>query len=346
MLNARLEHSGKRAMNINTTLRALLLVLIFGAGWQIFAQAKNDGIIKGIALKWEAAWNRHDMKALADLVAEDVDLITVSGTWLKSRKEFEENHTRSHAIILKESVLTTKNTEVKFIKADVAVAHVEWSITGIKEPDGTPRQQQHGIFTWVLENRKGHWLIIKAQNTSVSYPPLPTGAKPETLPEKNKIKPKMIALKTGEPTELAHDAGTVRFLASSEETNGAWSLVEVKEMPGYKTNIHRHNNTDEAFYVLEGVLTAIIAGKTHELPAGSYILIPRGTPHAQGNFGKVPIKLLLTMTPGGFERSFKDRVELFKTIKPDHPDFRKMREELRIKGKHDVEFISAWETKK
>lgn len=159
-------------------------------------------------------------------------------------------------------------------------------------------------------------------------------------------KPRTIVLPAGEREDLAHDAGTVRFLASSEETNADWSLVEVTEMPGYKTNLHRHNHTDEAFYVLEGVLTAIIDGKTYELAAGSYILIPRGTPHAQGNFGKVPVKLLLTMTPGGFERSFRDRVELFKTMKPDHPDYRKKREELRIKGNHDVERLGEWVPKK
>ena len=174
-----------------------------------------------------------------------------------------------------------------------------------------------------------------------------TQTKPDkTLSEQDKTKPKIIALKSDEPDELTYDAGTVRFLASSEDTNGAWSLVELKEMPGYKTNLHRHNNTDEAFYVLEGVLTAKIADKTSEYPAGSYILIPRGTPHAQGNLGKVPVKVLLTFTPGGFERSFKDRVELFKTVKPDHPDFRKMREEITRKGKYDVEFLSVWDTQK
>src|SRR5688572_17947719 len=117
-------------------------------------------------------------------------------------------------------------------------------------------------------------------------------------------------------------------------------------MPGYKMNLHRHNSTDEGFYVLEGVLTVKINDKTSEYPAGSYVLIPRGTPHAQGNLGKVPVRLLLTITPSGFERSFKDRVELFKTIKPDHPDFRKKREENAKKGKYDVEFLEVWDTQK
>ena len=165
----------------------------------------------------------------------------------------------------------------------------------------------------------------------------------KALSEEAGNKPRIVALKSGEPNELAYDGGVARFLVNSEDTNGAWSLVELAEMPGYKTNLHRHNNTDEAFYVVEGVLTVKIIDKTSAYPAGSYVLIPRGTPHAQGNLGKVPVKVLLTMTPAGFEQSFRDRVELFKTIKPDHPDFRKRRQENAAKGKYDVEFLGAWD---
>jgi quercetin dioxygenase-like cupin family protein len=168
----------------------------------------------------------------------------------------------------------------------------------------------------------------------------------KTVAEQDKTKPKMIALQPGEPDEVIYDAGTARFLASSEDTNGAWSLVELTEQPGYKTRIHRHIYTDEAYYVLEGVLTAKIADKTYELPAGSYILIPHGTPHAQGNLGKVPVKVLLTMTPGGFEGSFKDRAELIKTANPNDPNFIKKREQMMIKRKYDREFLGDWITEK
>ena len=174
-----------------------------------------------------------------------------------------------------------------------------------------------------------------------------TETKPQNaLSEQDRGKPSVIAVKSGEPHALAYDAGTVRFLASSGDTNGAWSLVELTEMPGYKTNLHRHNNTDEAFYVVAGVLTVKIIDKTSEYPAGSYVLIPRGTPHAQGNRGKVPARILLTMTPGGFEQSFKDRVELFKTTKREDPDFRKKRKENAVKGSYDVEFLADWDLQK
>jgi hypothetical protein len=72
-----------------------------------------------------------------------------------------------------------------------------------------------------------------------------TQTKPEqSQPEGDTNRPKLVALKSGEPAELTYDAGAARFLVSSEETNGAWSLVELKEMPGYHTNLHRHNHTD------------------------------------------------------------------------------------------------------
>ena len=163
-----------------------------------------------------------------------------------------------------------------------------------------------------------------------------------TQSDQDKDRPKLIALKAGEPDELSYDAGTVRFLASSEDTHGAWSLVELKEMPGYHTNLHRHIHTDEAFYVMEGVLTVRIDGTLSDYAAGSYVLIPRGTPHAQGNRGKVPARMLLTMTPGGFERSFKDRVDLLKTAKPGDPDFRQKRKANAVKGNYDVEFLADW----
>jgi quercetin dioxygenase-like cupin family protein len=183
-----------------------------------------------------------------------------------------------------------------------------------------------------MKNMLRFMLLGSALVAGSERPAMAQASPDKTAAGEDKYRPKMVVLKPGEPDELAYDAGTARFLVSSEETGGAWSLVQLKEMPGYHTNIHRHNRMDEAFYVLEGALTVWINGASSDYPAGSYLLVPRGTPHAQGNRGKVPARILLTMTPGGFERSFRDRAELFKTMKPDHPDFRKKRLENRVKG--------------
>ncbi len=186
-------------------------------------------------------------------------------------------------------------------------------------------------------------LLVSAPSQGSERPPAsPAGEAARSRPETGEDRPQRIVLKAGEPARLAYDAGAARFLVSGEATNGAWSLVELQEKPGYHTNLHRHGHTDEAFYVLEGVLTVEIDGNASDYPAGSYILIPRRTPHAQGNRGKVPARILLTMTPAGFEQSFKDRAALFKTTKPTEPDFRKKRKANAAKGHYDVEFLADW----
>ena len=128
-----------------------------------------------------------------------------------------------------------------------------------------------------------------------------------TQPNSETGKVKAIAVNTRDLEAFSYDAGKVKFIASSEDTNGAFGVLEVTEMPGYKTTWHRHNHTEETFYILEGVLTVKIGDKVSEYPAGSYVLVPRATPHGQGNFSKDPVRFILTVTPGGYERRFRER---------------------------------------
>lgn len=155
-----------------------------------------------------------------------------------------------------------------------------------------------------------------------------------------KFKP--VAVSTDRIEALPYDAGKIKFIVSADDSGGAYSVVELTELPGYKTAWHQHLHCEEAFYVLEGVLTITINDQTSELPAGSYILIPRGTPHAQGNFGKGPVRLLTTFTPGGFDRFFRDRVELYKKLKPGGPGFQEKFDELRAKHKEWVDILGTW----
>ncbi len=162
----------------------------------------------------------------------------------------------------------------------------------------------------------------------------------EHSPLQQKLKP--IAVSTDRIEALAYDAGRIKFIVNSDDSGGACSVVELTEMPGYKTAWHKHHHCEEAFYVLEGVLTITIDDQTSEFPSGSYILIPRGTAHAQGNFGTGPVRLLTTFTPGGFDRFFRDRVDLYKQLKPGEPGFQEKFDALRAKHQQWVEILGAW----
>ena len=147
---------------------------LFSPAWLGNAQNNTNDLeaVKQIERDWQEAWNRHDMKALAALVAEDVDFVTVSGIWLKGRKAFEEHHARVHAMQFKESVWTTTDVQVRFLKPDIALVHVSWGLKGDKDPDGTPRQPRRGIFTRVVIKQGGKWLIQASQNTNIRETPL------------------------------------------------------------------------------------------------------------------------------------------------------------------------------
>ena len=195
--------------------------------------------------------------------------------------------------------------------------------------------------------RKQLLMAFCAASFLFSFPPSSeTQTKSGNSPSgRNQSKSKIVALNTNELEDFDYDAGKVKFIATSEETNGAYAVVELTEMPGYKTAWHQHNNCEEAFYVVEGTLTIRLADKLYQMPAGSYILIPRGTPHGQGNFTNKPVRLLTTFTPGGFDLFFKDRVQLFKTVKPADSTFQKRFDELRAKHRKWVEILGVWDGK-
>lgn len=154
------------------------------------------------------------------------------------------------------------------------------------------------------------FLVLACALTALLGSELSSDAQTETRkpPAGRSDDKKIVAVNTNKLEAFPYDAGEVKFIASSEDTNGAWAVVELTEKPCYKTTWHRHDDLEEAYYVLEGVWTVQLADKVHEFPAGSYVLIPRGMPHGQGNFTDKPVRLLLTVTPGGLERFFRDRV--------------------------------------
>ena len=56
---------------------------------------------------------------------------------------------------------------MEFLKPDVAIAHVRWTMTGALSPTGSDADvPQQGIQTQVLVRQRGVWRITHFQNTS------------------------------------------------------------------------------------------------------------------------------------------------------------------------------------
>src|SRR4051812_48813648 len=133
------------------------------------SQAGDEAAIIQLGTSWQKAWNSRDAHALSSLLAEDADFVTVLGPngWLKSRARFETVHAGMFPRLFSKSTWTTKEVQVRFLRPDIAIAHVLWTTTGDEVrhvKHGSPRE---GIFTWIVERRNAQWLIVASQNTEV-----------------------------------------------------------------------------------------------------------------------------------------------------------------------------------
>jgi mannose-6-phosphate isomerase-like protein (cupin superfamily) len=68
--------------------------------------------------------------------------------------------------------------------------------------------------------------------------------------------------------------------AEAVDTDGAFSLIETAESDvGAGPPLHVHRDATESFVVLAGRYVMVLADREVECEAGSFILVPRGTPH-------------------------------------------------------------------
>lgn len=110
--------------------------------------------------------------------------------------------------------------------------------------------------------------------------------------------------------------GPLTFKARSAETNGALTLFENVIAPGDGPPLHTHEAEDESWYVLEGELRFKLGGEIRHAPQGSFVFVPRRTPHCFQNVGEAPARIIVFFTPAGME-SFFDRFAALPAFDPE-----------------------------
>jgi quercetin dioxygenase-like cupin family protein len=96
------------------------------------------------------------------------------------------------------------------------------------------------------------------------------------------------------------------FLATGEQTGGVYAVIHAEIPPGDPgPPPHTHTREDEHFYVLEGNITFAVGEESHEAAPGSFIIAPRGIRHTFRNPAKTQARMLVMITPSGFENFFR-----------------------------------------
>jgi mannose-6-phosphate isomerase-like protein (cupin superfamily) len=96
------------------------------------------------------------------------------------------------------------------------------------------------------------------------------------------------------------------FKVASEETMGSLAVVELTAFPQNGPPSHIHHREDESFYVLDGTFSVLVGDRSLEANTGAFVHVPKGTLHTYKNIGVKPGRVLVVLTPGGFEKFWRE----------------------------------------
>ena len=103
----------------------------------------------------------------------------------------------------------------------------------------------------------------------------------------------------------------VRFMIDGTDAGERFSLVEHPMSPrALAAPVHRHTREDEYSFVLEGRMGALLGDDVVEAGPGDLVFKPRGQWHTFWNAGEEPCRVLEIISPAGFERYFRELVEM------------------------------------
>jgi quercetin dioxygenase-like cupin family protein len=111
-----------------------------------------------------------------------------------------------------------------------------------------------------------------------------------------------VALAAGEGLSVENPTGSViTFKARSDQSAGSLTVIEGGAAPGEGPPLHVHRREDEFIYTLEGRFRIKFADELIEADPGSFVFIPRGTPHTWQNIDVAPARFLAALTPATVE---------------------------------------------
>jgi uncharacterized protein (TIGR02246 family) len=137
-------------------LKMLFLLALFFVVTGARAQSGPEEAVSGLM----SSWNAKDAHAFASQFTEDATFVNVTGTIWIGNKDIEER--LANAAVFKSSHAEIKPESLRFLRPDVALLHVSWTITR----DPRAPQPRSYLMTMVVSKRNGRWFIFAAQNGS------------------------------------------------------------------------------------------------------------------------------------------------------------------------------------
>jgi len=152
-----------------------LVSLNLGKVSRVNAQTQEDeAAIRQAVATMTSAFNTRDDQATAGLTTTDADFVTVTGKWSKSSADYIASRRARFATALKNASIRVIDIKIRFLKPDVALAHVTHEIRGMLDGDGKALPPHTELSLRVFVREHGKWLMTAFHNTTVTISPKST----------------------------------------------------------------------------------------------------------------------------------------------------------------------------
>jgi uncharacterized protein (TIGR02246 family) len=153
-------------MNRPLCLLAVLSLMSSLLATCALAEPDESEVVRKAVAGFAISWNAHDMDAFGKLFAPDADFVNVGGVRWVGRQDIQLHHAWSHGAVSKEtfpngnpahygmfkhSTMKFDQVDVRFLRKDVAVAHVNWELLD----DARTATARHGVLLFVLTRQDG-----------------------------------------------------------------------------------------------------------------------------------------------------------------------------------------------
>ena len=170
VLNCR---SSKRGDDMRPQERLLVClvcaILLTSLEPRIIGQTANrsadEAAIRSAITAMTEAFNAHDPKAWTRLCTVNVQLVTARGEVMNGVAEIEKGLTTLFQTRNRTAHARTLNVSVRFIKDDVAVAHVTNELAGVVGSDAQAQPPQRELSLRVFVKDSGDWRLTAFHNT-------------------------------------------------------------------------------------------------------------------------------------------------------------------------------------
>ncbi len=144
-----------------------MIILCACAAFAQKAESPDEAMIRANVEQMVKGWNMKSGAEFAKPFAENADYVVINGTHIKGRADNAKGHQGIFDTIYKDSSLVAIVKQIRFLRPDVVVVHVESNLTF---KNNGAEQKGNGKITMVMIRENGKWEIAAFQNTAIQPP--------------------------------------------------------------------------------------------------------------------------------------------------------------------------------